>query len=287
MSDVTAPKLTKWPFLLGDACLLAVAAGLIYRSEAPIGVWQIAACVVSVSVGAWILITPFLREYEAAVELAESDGLTDAVAQIQKLETAAAQIGAATGQWQQMQQQSARTVGAAEEIAQRMTAEVRGFADFMQKSNDSEKATLRLEVDKARRAEGEWLQIVTRILDHVYALNQAAARAAQPGLVEQLGQFQNACRDVARRVGLVPLVVPPDALFDEKLHQLVEGAPPGAPGARVAETIATGYSYQGQLLRRSLVTLQGATPAAPNAAAGTSAGEPEAAPAASEPRELF
>ena len=46
--------------------------------------------------------------------------------------------------------------------------------EFLAKANDSEKGFLRLEVDKLKRAEGEWLQTLVRILDHVNALHQGA-----------------------------------------------------------------------------------------------------------------
>ena len=36
-----------------------------------------------------------------------------------------------------------------------MNAEVQAFTEFMQRMNDSEKATLKLEVEKLRRMEGE------------------------------------------------------------------------------------------------------------------------------------
>jgi len=62
---------------------------------------------------------------------------------------------------------------------------------------------LELETAKLRRAEGDWLQVTVRILDHVFALYVAAARSGQPRLAEQIAAFQNACRDAARRVGLV------------------------------------------------------------------------------------
>ena len=59
-------------------------------------------------------------------------------------------------------------------------------------------------MDKLRKMEGDWLKVAVQILDHVFALFRAAERSGQPALIEQLGQFQNACRDAARRIGLVP-----------------------------------------------------------------------------------
>jgi hypothetical protein len=138
-----------------------------------------------------------------------------------------------------------------------MTVEANAFAEFMQKANDSEKGHLRLETEKLRRNEGEWMQIVVRLLDHVFALQQAGARSAQPNVREQLTLFQNACRDVVRRIGLTPIEAVPDEPFDEQRHQLLDPAAKPATGALVAETLATGYTFQGQLIRRALVRLQG------------------------------
>src|SRR5207253_2985991 len=132
----------------------------------------------------------------------------------------------------------------------------KAFADFMQKTNDAEKGHLRLEVDKLRRGEGEWLQSVVRILDHVYAIHQAGVRSGQPALKEQLGQFQTACRETVRRMGLIAFEAKPDEPFNEKTHQLLDPEAKPPPHARVAETIATGYTFQGQFVRPALVRLQ-------------------------------
>ena len=136
----------------------------------------------------------------------------------------------------------------------------------MQRANDSERATLRLEVEKLRRAEADWLQVLVRMLDHVFALHQGALRSGQPGLIEQLGNFQNACRDAARRVGLTPFTANEAEPFDAQRHQLVEEGAKPPPDAVVAETIAAGYTFQGRLVRPALVRLR-ETPAAVTAPA--------------------
>ena len=41
-----------------------------------------------------------------------------------------------------------------------MTAEARAFQQFLDKANDTERNHLRLEVEKLRRAEGDWLQVL-------------------------------------------------------------------------------------------------------------------------------
>ena len=133
--------------------------------------------------------------------------------------------------------------------------DLKEFSAFQQKMHDNEKAMLRLEVEKLRRAEGEWLQIMVRMLDHVYALFHAAERSGQENLISQVGHFQNACRDTARRIGLVPFTATADEPFDAQRHKWADGEKP-ANGAIVAETVATGFTFQSRLVRPALVRLR-------------------------------
>jgi len=256
MRDSIAPKVAKWPFFLGDALSLGLAVVVNLQSRSPTGKWEVLTCIVCVTLGAGFGVLPFLLEYRTAAKRAEADGLASVVAQIQNLERLGAQISDATSRWQTVQEQADNTVLTAREVAGRISAEAREFTEFMQRMNDSEKAALRLEAEKLRRVEAEWLQVLIRVLDHVYALYRAAVRSGQEGLVTQLGNFQNACRDAAHRVGLTPFAAVQAETFNEQRHQTVdrEGKPPA--GATIDETIATGYTFQGKLLRPALVRLR-------------------------------
>ncbi|HXE42325.1 MAG TPA: nucleotide exchange factor GrpE, partial [Candidatus Baltobacteraceae bacterium] len=119
----------------------------------------------------------------------------------------------------------------------------------------------RLEAEKLHRNEGEWLQTLVRILDHVYALSSAASRSGKPELAAQIENFQSACRGTARRMGVTPFVAAPDEPFDKERHQAVGEAAP-ADGAIVTETIGTGYTFQGKLLRPAIVKVREANVAA-------------------------
>ncbi len=214
MSNQTEPKLPKWPFFLGNIILLALACFIFAQSKSPLGQWQVFFFVLSGALGALLGVAPFLVEYWASVRLVETSGLVSTVEQIRHLELLAVQISAATAQWQLVQEYSASSVTAAKEIADKMGAEAAEFTGFLKKANDSEKTNLRLELDKLRRVENDWLQIIVRMLDHTYALYRAAERSGQPGLIEQMGHFQNSCRDVARRIGLVPFAPAANEPFD-------------------------------------------------------------------------
>jgi molecular chaperone GrpE (heat shock protein) len=259
MNRRATPRISKWAFLLGDLLLLLVAGWIVHRQPVELSVGQGALVVVAVALGAWLAAAPFILEYRAALRFAEADELASVVSQIQKLEAVGDQVRLATGQWQTVQEHAERTVTAAQEIGERIAAEAKNFTEFLKKANDAEKAHLRLEVDKAKRAETEWLQVVVRMLDHVYALYMAGMHSNQPRLREQLTQFQTACREIVRRVGLVPVEAAVGEAFDEMKHQSAEGE--GAPlaGAVITETVATGYTFQGRLLRPPIVRVQPTT----------------------------
>src|SRR2546427_10368584 len=158
MHDPKALRITKSPFFAGDALLLVLAWFICLQGARPMTVWPMALAVLGVAAGAVLAVTPFVLEYRATLKLAESNALTTVVSQVQNLEGIAGQIKRATGHGQEAEQSADKTAASAREIADRMTAEVKGFTEFMERTNDREKATLRLEVEKLRRGGTEGVQ---------------------------------------------------------------------------------------------------------------------------------
>lgn len=253
MNDSSAPRISKLPFIIGDLLLLATA-GYVAVFGTFLGQWQYIAIVSAVAFGAWLMAWPFVLEFRAAAKLSETSALDSITGKIKDLDKVAASIARASAEWQQLQQSATQTVTAAEHIAEQMTAEARSFGEVLSRLNETEKNHLRLEVDKLRRAEGDWLGIVVRVLDHVHALHQAGLRSGQKNVVEQLTRFQQACCETARRIGIVPIVPERGAAFDEKAHQLHEGGKP-ENGAEVGDVLAPGYSFQGQVIRLPVVAI--------------------------------
>jgi molecular chaperone GrpE (heat shock protein) len=252
----------KWPFLLGDVLLLVAAYFLVLHAPHPIGRWEIVTASACIALGAILGCLPFILDYRAIVKVIEASALGSIAEKIQNLEKLAAQINAATNEWTNAQTQAEKTSASAKEIADHMADEVRQLSEFMQKMNDSEKAALRLEIEKLRRGEAEWLQVLVRILDHVFVLHAAAARSGQPKLAEQISNFQNACRDAARRIGLVPFSAEPDEPFNAERHQAASTEEKPPANAVVAETVGAGFTFQGRLLRPVLVRLREGNPSA-------------------------
>lgn len=253
MNESTQVRLVKWPFVVGDVLLVGVAVLLLVRVPHPWTLGTTIACAATVALGAWLAVLPFLLEYRAATRQAEAEKLTAALAQIRKLELVATRVDAATAQWQNAHEAAERTAQMAGEIVKRMSGELAGFTEFLQKMNEGERNALRLEVEKLRRAEGEWLQVVVHMLDHLFALHQAALRSGQANVIEQTGRCQDACRDIARRLGVIPFAPAVGDPFDPQRHLLPDGEFVATEGAKIAETIAPGYTFQGRLIRSALV----------------------------------
>jgi molecular chaperone GrpE (heat shock protein) len=256
MSARVVPDLPKWPFFTGNVILLAIAYFLYAQGRGPMNGLEeflFAACGLA---GAILSAAPFVFEYRTAVRMAENSSLISTVGEIKNLEMIAAQINAATARWQVVQEHSSNTVTAAREIAQKITGEAASFTEFLQKANDAERANLRLEVEKMRRMENDWLQVLVRQLDHTWALFKAAERSGQSSLVEQLNLFQNSCRDSARRIGLVPLVPTVGEPLDPRCHRLADSEGEAPAETIIGEIVATGYTYQGRLIRPAMVLAQ-------------------------------
>ena len=277
MNDTTNWRVPKWPFLLGDG-LLMVFGFLFVNHSPPPGHWAILAIGCAV-LGAALGVVPFILDYRAMSRALEINALGAIAEKIQNLEKVATQISSATNHWASAEEsirgQAEKTTLAAKAIADRMTTEVIEFSDLMKKMNDSEKVALKLEVDKLRRGETEWLQVLVTLLDHVFALHAGAVRTGDAKYSGPVTNFQSACYDVVRRLGLVPFVGVAGEPFDADSHKTLDGKE--APsGAVISETIGCGYTFQGQPLRPALVRLrEGAPPSSPPAP------KPAAAPAPS------
>jgi molecular chaperone GrpE (heat shock protein) len=249
------PPLPLWPFVVADAIFLGLAAILLIFGHRPL-LWQEAGLVfLCGGLGSWTFITPFLRRNADGQALSQAKLLAEAASQIRNLDQLAAEIRGATNQWVELQSQTTQAASSAKQVADGLAGEAKALTKFMQRSDETEKTHLRLEVEKLRRGEAERLQVIIHVLDHVFALFQAAERSGHPDLIDQLGHFQKACLETVRRIGLVQMGVEAGQAYDPELHKLQDNAAAVENGL-VAETVAAGYTYQGQMLRRPVVALK-------------------------------
>ena len=155
----TKSVLPVWPFWLGDVLLLGLAFRIDSLGHRPL-LWSEALLLVLCGAGAaGCLIFPILRRHNDEHALNQAQLLAQATSQIQNLDHVAALVTGATNQWREYQEEASKTAVTAKGVAESMAAEAKSFTEFIQRANDIEKAHLRLEVEKLRRAEAEWLQI--------------------------------------------------------------------------------------------------------------------------------
>jgi len=112
-----------------------------------------------------------------------------------------------------------------------MTEEVRRFSEFMKNVNDTEKTTLRLEVEQVA-PRGRRMAADPRA--HPRSCFCAAHRCRphrRPAVHRTHHELSERLRDTVRRLGLTPYVAEPDEPFDAERHQLA-GNPENIPTAR-------------------------------------------------------
>lgn len=269
-SGLGEPQVKKWPFVMGDILLIGFAAWIFFTSDPQPTGWNLAVVVLCASVGVLVGVLPFLFEFREESRRFEAREFRSTVEQIQQLEKVGEVVTSATATWDDVQGQCEAIVKVAEDLAKRSQAETDRLQEITERADTRERDHLRLEVEKHRRGEREWLEVLVGILDHVFALHRAAVRSGQKKVVQQLEGFQGACLDICRRVGVNQYVVPTGEPFDPKLHKLLEGQS-AEEGSVIGETLAPGYGYQGQPVRLPMVS-------AVSAAALAAAGEEEAKP---------
>lgn len=250
------PRIPKWPFFASDAALVFAAVYIVRQASRPMPALELGLVVLCMGLACLLGVLPFIQEYQACVRLAEGARLRGAVATLTNVEALSERVSTATRQWSNIHSEAEKAAAAAKSVADGMSAELKQFTEFMTRANDSEKANLRLEVEKLHRAEGEWLQVLVRMLDHTFALQQAAVRSGQAKVIDQISRFQHSCCDAARRVGLAPFIAASDEPYDAAKHQWADGNGKHPEKGVVADTVAAGFTYQGRMVRPALVKLR-------------------------------
>lgn len=294
MSVDSIPQIKRWPFVVGDVLLLGTAAGLAIMAHLGQLPWSTGVAFVitlAVVAGAWLLVWPFLKDHEMAAQAHLQEDWADTLQQVRHVQAVAAQVTSAITHVTTAQDTTRKCISQAEQLAERLQAEHQVFVQALHQSNDKEKRSMQLEIDKMRRSEEESLEVIVHLLDHTFALLQAGRRTGQTGLVEQLTQFRGACLDATRRLGLVAHEAAPGDKFDPQIHRVAD-ASEDVEGGVIVGTIACGYTYRGSGIRPIIVRLESsgassvgamseslshAIPAPEDLSEATGTGDPDAA----------
>lgn len=248
-------RIAKFPFIIGDLLLLGMAGWIIWDAGGLPGDYLLMTVVGCLVVGMFFSVLPFLLDYRAELKREEINEFQNVAEQLKSLRQLEEHIRHATSQWQAIQDHCLKTVENADQIAQSMSQESQRFAEVMQSMDVSEKEHLRVEAEKLRRSEKDWLQSIVRVLDHVFALHKAALQSGQAKLINQITNFQHAVTDVVRRMGLTQHLAEAGALYDSEIHQILNNEHEKLSEPAVAETLAAGFTFQGRMVRLPLVRL--------------------------------
>ena len=240
-------------FFVADLLMLAAAVWIWWQGHRPLTLGEMFGIIVCVALGAWFGVWPFVLRERAWLRWMETQEVLEAIDKIQQLDRVAEKVEMATNSWQLAQDQANRTAQAAEAIARRMEEERQRFIEFLKEAQDAERAHLRLEVEKLKRGENDWLQVLAFILDHVQALFAGAVRSGKREVMEQVGKFRAVVFDAARRVGLVPVFPQIGEPFDPDHHVVPDDAPKPQEGHVVQQVLGHGYRFRGEWIRPALV----------------------------------
>ncbi len=121
------PALPKWPFLLGDVLLVALAAFVIFRAEGELNSWQIAFCVLGVVVGALLLIAPFIIEFYLKQKLHEAAEAEAVETILRRMNTAVGEVMEISREQKAEKQKLEHTLAAYEGLASLLDKKVRAL----------------------------------------------------------------------------------------------------------------------------------------------------------------
>lgn len=247
------PSLNPLPFLIVDFTLLATALLLVNASARPLSLGSAALVTICVGAGGLIALYPYAQGFRARQRLQEIDNVGDTLDRLDSLNTIVERVERVGAQWRNAQETNEAVSKQCNDAAALLFEESKTIREFAQKQNDQQKANLRLEIQKLRQGEAEWIQAATLMLDHTAALHGAISDSGDETAIRRLDKFQNSAHEIMRRVGLVGFAPRPGAPFDPDANKVADRADTPPDGSRIKAVVAMGIRYQGRVLRPALV----------------------------------
>mgnify|MGYP002780879841 CR=1 FL=1 len=188
-----APKLTPWPFIVGDAVLLGLAAFIASQSPAPLTGTPLIAIVGCVGLGAVLACVPFLLNYTRRQDLALAERQNEIAALARTTSESAEQIGIVAQGLQSITDATHRSLKSLDHLPQKLQEKINEFKIQLNEVNISENEALAQEVNTLRTSEIERLEaafasvrktaaelatLETTTRQHLADLNQTMARFA-------------------------------------------------------------------------------------------------------------
>lgn len=170
-----APPLKIWPFLAGDAVLLATAFLIANQAHAPLTGAPLIAVAGCVALGAVLAVIPFVLNHTHRQDLALADRQREIAALARSTATSAEQLSIAAASLHAIAESAARAAKLAEQIPHKVQDKINDFKTQLNEVAVTENESLSQEINTLRASETERLET---------ALAGVRRTAADLGMVE-------------------------------------------------------------------------------------------------------
>ncbi|MFT3869233.1 MAG: hypothetical protein QM715_12310 [Nibricoccus sp.] len=153
-----APPLNPWPFLAGDALLVATAILISSQAQAPLNGLPLIAITVCVCLGAVVAVIPFVLNHTRKQDLALADRQREISALAQTTASSAEQISIAAASLHTLADHTARALKLGEALPHKLQEKINEFKTQLNEVAVTENEALSQEVNTLRTSETERLE---------------------------------------------------------------------------------------------------------------------------------
>jgi hypothetical protein len=186
------PPLNPWPFLVGDAALLATACLISSQANAPLTGLPLIAVAGCVALGAVLAVIPFLLNYTRRQELALAERQREIAALAQITTTSAEQISIAAASLHSIAENTTRSLKLGEQLPQKIQEKINDFKSQLNEVAVTENEALSQEINTLRASETERLETALSSVRKTaadLAMIEAVSRKHLSELNESLARF--------------------------------------------------------------------------------------------------
>jgi len=194
------PPLNPWPFLVGDAALLAAACLISSQANAPLSSSPLIAIVACIAFGAVLAVIPFLLNYTRRQELALAERQREIAALAQITTTSAEQISIAAASLHSIAENTTRSLKLGEQLPQKIQEKINDFKSQLNEVAVTENEALAQEINTLRASETERLETALSSVRKTaadLAMIEAVSRKHLSELNESLARFVSSAEKAA------------------------------------------------------------------------------------------
>jgi hypothetical protein len=157
MNPSLSPRPPKWPYLLGDALLLALACLVGLTAESPLSALALSVIFGCVALGCVLAVLPYLFDFFADQRAAVVEFQQKLEAQNARLLHGVETLAATGAQLKAAHEAAAKAIHAADTLPYRLQEKIAEFTGQLQEHDDEEKSAMAKELETLRDTEGQRL----------------------------------------------------------------------------------------------------------------------------------